>query len=107
VFAVRGLPPAIMEKPQTAEPAVCATGPLVLVLCFHRHSRFVPPILQSEVEESAATFRPAVRRLRSAMGAQFLDSDLPTCPSAYLPLLLHSSTSRLQLETETTGRNYE
>ena len=40
------------------------------------------------------------------MGVQFLDNDLPTCPSAYLPLLLHSSTSRLHLEAETTGRHY-
>ena len=39
------------------------------------------------------------------MGVQFLDNDLPTCPSAYLPLLLHSSTSRLHLEAETKGRN--
>jgi hypothetical protein len=37
--------PAIMEKPQTAEPAVCATRHFVIVLCFHRRSRFVPPIL--------------------------------------------------------------
>jgi hypothetical protein len=33
--------PATMEKPQTAEPAVCATRLFVLVLCFHRHLRFV------------------------------------------------------------------
>jgi hypothetical protein len=33
-----------MEKPQTAESAVCATRLFVLVFCFHRHSRFVPPI---------------------------------------------------------------
>jgi hypothetical protein len=60
-----------------------------------------------EVEESAITFWPAVRRLRSAIGVQILDNDLPTCPSAYLPLFLHSSTSRLQkLEAGTTGGNY-
>ena len=35
------------EKPQTAESAVCATGLFVLVLCFHKHSGFVPSILQS------------------------------------------------------------
>ena len=37
---------AIMEKPQTAEPAVCATRHFVLVLCFHIHSGFVPSILE-------------------------------------------------------------
>jgi hypothetical protein len=40
------------------------------------------------------------------MDVQFLDNDLPTRPPAYLPLLLHSSTSRLYLEAETTGRDY-
>jgi hypothetical protein len=33
-----------MGEPQTAEPAVCATRLFVLVLCFHRHSRFVSSI---------------------------------------------------------------
>ena len=46
--------PAIMEKPQTAEPAVCATKRFVLILCFHRHSRFVPSFLV------APTFRSAL-----------------------------------------------
>ena len=104
--------PATMEKPQTAEPAVCATRVFALVLCFHRHSRFVPPILQSTsggVQTSRVTPPPSglrPERVRSAIGVQFLDNDLPTCPSAHLPFLLHSSTSRLYLEAETTGRNY-
>ena len=49
----------------------------------------------------SATFRACVRRLRWAIGVQLLDNDLPTCPFAYLPLLLHSSTPRLHLEAET------
>ena len=38
------------EKPQTAEPAVCATRLFDLVLCFHRHSRFVPSNSSQAVE---------------------------------------------------------
>ena len=31
----------VMEEPQTAKPAVCVTGLLVISLCFHIHSGFV------------------------------------------------------------------
>jgi len=98
-----------MEKPQTAEPPVCATKLFVLVLCFHRHSRFVSSILQSiswGVETLASPPPPSgVRPV--ACGRQLVSNSSTTiCPSAYLPLLLHSSTSRLHLEAETTGWNY-
>ena len=62
-------------------------GHFVIVLCFHIHSGFVPPdfavheLRSRDVGEPSATFRPAVRRLRSAFGVQFLDNDLPTCLS--------------------------
>jgi hypothetical protein len=100
--------PAIMEKPQTAEPAVCATGHFVLVLCFHKHSGFVPSILQL-VRRGVETLgnHPPPSGLRPvACGRQWVSNSSTTiCPPAHLPLFLHSSTSRLYLEAETTGRN--
>jgi hypothetical protein len=90
--------------PRTCGPRVvwhCTTQRhFVLILCFHRHSRFVPPILQSVsggVQKSRIGHRlpacdpsPAVDngcpipRQRSA--------DLPTCPPALAFALLDFST---------------
>ncbi|SPE26792.1 hypothetical protein SBA2_300002 [Acidobacteriia bacterium SbA2] len=60
-----------------------------------------------DVGEPSAAFRSAARRLRSAIGVQFLDHDLPICLPALAFALLDFSTAlggrnhRLELRTKT------
>jgi hypothetical protein len=89
---------------------------LDLVLCFHRHSRFVPPILHSTsggIETLASP--PLPSGLRSvACGRQLVSNSstticppahLPTCPCFCTPRLLDCKSWKQGPQAGTTGEN--
>jgi hypothetical protein len=89
-----------MEEPQTAKPAVCATRHFVLILCIHKHSRFVPAILQSTgggVETLGSPPPPSgLRPARDGRGRIWVSHSSTTiCPPAHLPTCPYFCTPRL------------